>query len=188
MFLLKSRIMHFLMHISCGLEHSSPHFGTPHLFDFILRYTLVVSREKLCYNYGIEVILKMKKILAIAILCALMLALTACSSGEPSADPLIAKWVAVYNEGASKILFSFEDVGDLDITIWHYDEAQDKLVQAEDYAATYTRDPENSTVTATIGEESHTFGYSIVEKESITLTFDESELTLDYVESNTSHN
>ena len=128
----------------------------------------------------------MKKILAVALLCALMLVLTACSSKEPSNDPLIAKWVAIYNDGKSKVLFNFEDVGDLDVTVWHYDEAQDKLVQAEDYAASYTRDSENSTVTMTLDEETFTFGYSIVEKESITLTFDETELTLDYVESNTS--
>jgi len=128
----------------------------------------------------------MKKILAVILLCVLALTLSACAGKEPSKDPLIAKWVAVYNDGNSKVLFSFEDVGDLDVTIWHYSEAENALVQAEDYAATYTRDTENSTVTMKLDDGEYTFGYSIEEKTSITLTFEDTELTLNYVESNIS--
>ncbi len=128
----------------------------------------------------------MKKIMAIILLCALAITLAACSAPAPSTDPLIAKWVTTYNDGNSKVLFSFEDVGDVDVTIWHYDEAQATLVQAEDYSADYTRDSENSTITMTIDETDYTFGYAIEEKTSITLTFEEAELTLNYVESNIS--
>lgn len=128
----------------------------------------------------------MKKILAILMLCVLGAVLTACSAPAPSNDPLVAKWVTTYNDNNSKILFSFEEIGDLDITIWHYDEVQETLVQAEDYAGTYTADKENGVITLSLYDEKHTFGYSIVENTSITLTFEETELTLDYVESNRS--
>lgn len=126
----------------------------------------------------------MKKFLAVLMLCVLAFTLAACSAKGPSSDPLVAKWVTTYNDGNSKILFSFEEVGDLDVTIWHYSEAEGTLVQAEDYAGTYTADKENSTITYTLGEEKHTFGYSVEEKTSITLTFEDTELTLNYVESN----
>lgn len=128
----------------------------------------------------------MKKILAILMLCVLAIALAACAGETPSSDPLVAKWVTTYNDGNSKILFSFEEIGDLDVTIWHYSEAEDTLVQAEDYAGTYTADKENSTITYDLGDEKHTFGYSLTENTSITLTFEETELTLNYVESNNS--
>lgn len=126
----------------------------------------------------------MKKILAVLMLCVLAIVLAACSSEAPSNDPLVAKWVTTYNDGDSKILFSFEEVGDLDVTIWHYSETEETLVQAEDYAGSYTADKENSTITYTLGEDKFTFGYSLVENTSITFTFEETELTLNYVESN----
>lgn len=128
----------------------------------------------------------MKKILAILMLCVLAVTLAACAGEKLSSDPLVAKWVTTYNDGNSKILFSFEEVGDLDVTIWNYSEAEDTLVQAEDYAGSYTADKENSTITYTLGNENYTFGYSLIEKTSITFTFEETELTLNYVESNNS--
>lgn len=128
----------------------------------------------------------MKRILAILMLGVLAIVLAACSSQAPSNDPLVAKWVTTYNDGNSKILFSFEEVGDLDVTIWNYSEAEETLVQAEDYAGSYTADKENGTITYTVDGEKVTFGYSLVENTSITFTFEETELTLNYVESNNS--
>ena len=81
----------------------------------------------MCYNDGDEVMILKKKILLLAMILAVCLGIAGCSSDKPSADPLVAKWVAKYNDGASQVLFSFESIGDLDVVIWHYDEEAEEL-------------------------------------------------------------
>ena len=139
----------------------------------------------MCYNDGDEVMILKKKILLLAMILAVCLGIAGCSSDKPSADPLVAKWVAKYNDGASQVLFSFESIGDLDVVIWHYDEEAGELKQAEDHAGSYSVNKEAGTITYTTGEESFTFQYVLTEKTSLVLTFyDGTELTLNYVESN----
>ena len=52
----------------------------------------------MCYNDGDEVMILKKKILLLAMILAVCLGIAGCSSDKPSADPLVAKWVAKYND------------------------------------------------------------------------------------------
>ena len=125
----------------------------------------------------------MKKLLAVAIIAALALALAGCQE-EYSTDPLVAKWVLQYNEGKSQVYFSFEAIGDLEVVIWHYDETTQKLEQAEDYIGTYTVDEQAGTITYLLDGQTYVFGYSIEEKVALTLTFEDKTLVVPYVEAN----
>ena len=139
----------------------------------------------MCYNDGNEVMILKKKLLLLLLILAVCLGAAGCSSDKPSTDPLVAKWVAKYNDDASQVLFSFEAIGDLDVVVWHYDQEAGELKQAEDHAGSYSVNKEAGTITYTTGEESFTFQYVLTEKTSLVLTFDDGkQLTLNYVEAN----
>lgn len=125
----------------------------------------------------------MKKLLLVMLALVVAVCVCACSGAKPSADPLVAKWVRVFNDGQSKVLFSFEAVGDLDVVVWHTG-ASGELEQAEDHAGSYAVDKEGSTITYELDGESYVFGYSLEEKTSLTITYGDTVLELNYVESN----
>ncbi len=126
----------------------------------------------------------MKKILMIVMLLALAAALCACSSEKASTDPLVAKWVRLFDEGNSKALFSVEEIGDLDVTIWRTGSESGELEQVEDYAGSYTADKDAHTITLTLDDGSYVFGYTLVEGESLTLSYEGSDYVFDHVGSN----
>ena len=125
----------------------------------------------------------MKKLLLVIAVCLMALVITACSSDSGPKDPIVAKWAMLFNDGQSKLLFSFEEIGDLDVVVWHTGASGD-LEQAEDYAGSYTDDKENCVITYDLNGKSYELTYSLVENESLTLTYGEKTITLDYAMSN----
>ena len=126
----------------------------------------------------------MKKVLLIVMLAVMALTLCACSGNKVSADPLVSKWVRVFDEGDSKALFSIEEVGDLDVTVWRKSVVSGELEQTEDYAGSYTADRDAQTITLKIDEDEYVFGYELVENESLTLTYEGEQYKFDHVGSN----
>lgn len=126
----------------------------------------------------------MKKILLILIVAMLSLVLCACSSNKASTDPLAAKWVRIFDDGASKVLFSIEEIGDLDVTVWKTSAVSGELEQTEDYAGTYKADKENCTITLSLDGEEYNFGYVLVENDTLTLTYEGAEYEFDHVGGN----
>lgn len=127
----------------------------------------------------------MKKILLVIMVCLLAAALCACSSNKASTDPLVAKWVRLFDDGNSKALFSIEEIGDLDVTIWRTSAVSGELEQVEDYAGEYTADRENCTITLKLDGEEYVFDYVLVESESLTLTYGGVQYEFDHVGGNT---
>ena len=126
----------------------------------------------------------MKKVLLIILVCLLAVTLCACSGKKTSSDPLAAKWVRIFDDGNSKALFSIEEIGDLDVTVWRTSAVSSELEQVEDYACSYTADKENCTLSLTVDGESHTLAYDLVENESLTLTYDGASYEFEHVGSN----
>ena len=130
----------------------------------------------------------MKKRLILLLLLALALLTTACAVNKTPSDPIMAKWAVTYNDGNSKLLFNFEDVGDLDIVRWEIDEAEGGFVQVEDHAGSFTLDRDNSQFTVAIGGASYTFDYVLAVNETLTVTHGDWSMTLNYVETNRAAN
>lgn len=126
----------------------------------------------------------MKKRLILLLLLAMALLMTACAVNKTPSDPIMAKWAVTYNDGNSKLLFNFEDVGDLDIVRWEMDQTEGEYVQVEDYAGSFTLDNENSRFTFVVDEMSYTFDYELIANESLTVTYGDRSVTLNYVETN----
>ena len=127
----------------------------------------------------------MKKVLLIIMAILMAATLCACSSNKASSDPLASKWVRLFDDGNSKALFSIEEIGDLDITVWRTSSVSGELEQVEDYAGSYTADRENCTITLTLDSEVYTLGYVLVEGETLTLTYEGVEYEFNHVGSNT---
>lgn len=123
----------------------------------------------------------MKKILLVMLICVLAITLCACSSNKASTDPLVAKWVRLFDDGDSKALFSIEEIGDLDITVWRKNPVSGELEQTEDYAGSYTADKENCTIKMQLNDLEYIFNYELVENESLTLTYDGAQYKFDHV-------
>ena len=130
----------------------------------------------------------MKKRLVLLLLLALALLMTACAVNKTPSDPIMAKWAVTYNDGNSKLLFNFEDVGDLDIVRWEMDETEGSFAQVEDYAGSFTLDRDNSQFTAMFDDVSYTFDYELVAKETLTVTYGDKSVTLNFVETNRAAN
>lgn len=126
----------------------------------------------------------MKKVLLIILVCLLAVTLCACSGKETSSDPLAAKWVRLFDDGNSKALFSIEEIGDLDVTVWRTSAVSGELEQVEDYACSYTADRENSTLSLNLDGDSYTLSYELVENESLTITYDGASYEFEHVGSN----
>lgn len=127
----------------------------------------------------------MKKFAVIACICLLALGLCACSSADKlSDDPLVAKWALKYDEGKSQVLFNFEDDGNLDVVIWHYDEELGDLKQAEDHMGNYKADKEAGTVTYETPEGTYVFDYAVEAQKQLTVTYEDHTFTLPFIEQN----
>ena len=126
----------------------------------------------------------MKKILLVAMVLLMAAVLCACSSNKASTDPLASKWVRLFDDGNSKVLFSVEEIGDLDITVWRTSAVSGELEQTEDYAGEYTADRDNCTINLKLDGEEYIFSYVLVENESLTLTYDGAQYEFDHVGSN----
>lgn len=126
----------------------------------------------------------MKKVLLIIMAALLAVALCACSGDKASTDPLASKWVRLFDDGNAKALFSIEEIGDLDVTVWRANAASGELEQTEDYAFSYTADRENHILTLTLDEEVYKLGYVLVENESLTISYEGAEYEFDHVGSN----
>ena len=127
------------------------------------------------------------KYIAVVLVCLLLAALlTACQQPEPE-HPIIAKWAQEYDGGDTKIMFSFEAIGDAEVCVWRRDEAGE-LKQSEYYRGTYALDEAAGTIALSLRDEdenvhSATVKYALGENE-ITLTTDEHELTLPFAAKN----
>lgn len=126
----------------------------------------------------------MKKVLLIIMICLLAATLCACSGNKVSKDPLVSKWVRIFDDGSSKVLFSIEEIGDLDVTVWRTNTVSGELEQTEDYAGSYTADKDNCVITLKLGEEAYELPYVLVENETLTITYEGAEYEFDHVGSN----
>ena len=126
----------------------------------------------------------MKKVLLAIMVCLIGIALCACSSDKPSADPLVAKWVRIFDDGNAKVLFSVEEIGDLDVTVWRTGAVSGELEQVEDYAGSYTADKENCVITLSLNGAVYELPYAMVENETLTITYEGAEYEFDHVGSN----
>ena len=125
----------------------------------------------------------MKKLLVVAAILVMALVLTACSSNKPSSDPLVAKWVTLYNDGNSKVLFSFESVGDLDIVTWHKDSAGE-YTQGDIYVGAYSVDKDAGTITYTLESDEYVFNYTLEDGVALTIVYGDTQLKLDHAGAN----
>lgn len=127
------------------------------------------------------------KYIAVVLVCVLLAALlTACQQPEPE-HPIIAKWAQEYDGGATKIMFSFEAIGDAEVCVWRRDE-EGELKQSEYYRGTYALDETAGTIALSLRDEdenvhSATVKYALGENE-ITIITDERELTLPFAAKN----
>ena len=128
----------------------------------------------------------MKKVLLIILACLLVVTLCACSGNKASKDPLVSKWVRLFDDGNAKALFSVEEIGDLDVTVWRKSAVSGELEQTEDYAGSYTADKENCVIKLTIDESVYELPYALVENETLTITYEGVEYEFDHVGSNQS--
>lgn len=123
----------------------------------------------------------MKKIIGIIALAVIALALAGCES-KPSSNPLCCVWATTYNDGKSQVMFSFEESADLEIVIWHYDEQEGDLVQAEAYFGSFTAD--NGKIKFITDGAEYLFDYVLTKNTSITLTYEGRAFTLKYKRTN----
>ena len=129
---------------------------------------------------------KIKYIVVVLVIALMATLLTACQQPEPE-HPIIAKWAQEYDGDATKIMFSFEAIGDAEVCVWRKDEAGE-LKQSEYYRGTYTLDETAGTIALSLRDEdenlySTTVKYALGENE-ITITTDEHELTLPFAAKN----
>ena len=126
----------------------------------------------------------MKKVLLIIMVCLLAATLCACSGNKVSQDPLMSKWVRIFDDGDAKALFSIEEIGDLDVTVWRTGAVSGELEQVEDYAGSYTADKENCVITLSLNGAVYELPYAMVENETLTITYEGAEYEFDHVGSN----
>lgn len=125
----------------------------------------------------------MKKLAAIIVLISLALCLVGCQE-QASSDPLVAKWALKYNDGKSQIFFSFEDIGDLEVVKWEFNEASQELEQTEKHVGAYSADSAAGVITYDLEGETYVFGYSVEDKKALTLNFDEKTLVVPFIAAN----
>lgn len=126
----------------------------------------------------------MKKIAIIILLAALVATLTACSdSNNFSSNPLVAKWTRIYNDGASKVLFNFSDIGDLQVVVWHKN-AEGELAQESNSVGTYVQNVENSTIAYELDGRTYVFSYAVEAKTALTLIYEGVEYRFDFAGAN----
>ena len=129
----------------------------------------------------------MKRALILLLALTLALALTACRQETPK-HPIVAIWTQDYEDGNTRVMFSFEAVGDAEVVVWRYDAEEDALVESESYIGEYVIDESDSSVTLELKRDKQLyeakFTYAI-DGDTLTLRNDEYDLTLDRAGENT---
>ena len=122
------------------------------------------------------------KLAALALLAAALIVLLAACSETVEKHPIVAKWAQDYDDGQTRVMFSFEAIGDAEVAVWRYDAEVGGLALTEHYWGDYILDEDAGKVTLALQNKAKekadvTFAYELTD-EKLRLTNDEYSLEL----------
>ena len=128
---------------------------------------------------------------ALALLAAALIILLAACSEAPEKHPIVAKWAQDFDEGQTRVMYSFEAIGDIEVAVWRYDAEVGGLDLKEHYWGEYTLDEDAGTVSITMANKAKEtkeldFAYALSEK-TLKLTNEEISLELNRVAENSAN-